>query len=196
MSVNEHETMGRRTFLKGAGAVTAIGALGTLGLAGCAPAQEPADEPEAAAPEAPTVWADAVTSASIATDKYTNMDAQALADGVNSYSMECTVATVNEDGTPNVAVFVPGGMIENAYLTFGWTQNQTRANIERSKLAAIAFDRPNAQAESKQARHEGAVVRVELVEDEAEIERLKQLAPDCFMEGSLVLKIVEQGAIG
>lgn len=110
-----------------------------------------------------------------------------------SYQTECVVSTSNEDGTPNIAIFVPTAMIEESYVAFGWVENQTKANFERSKIGMIAFDVPNPAAETKELRHQGAIVKAALVEDESLLEKLKgadeQLSICTFVEITELLPV-------
>lgn len=82
------------------------------GLSGCAPQQQsaaaeaPQQEAGASAGEVHE-WVDAVSSASLATNKYTTFTETQLQDAVMAYQTECVVSTSNEDGTPNIAIFVP-----------------------------------------------------------------------------------------
>ena len=69
-----------------------------------------------------------------------------------AYQTECVVSTSNEDGTPNIAIFVPAAMIDGTYVAFAWAENQTKANFERAKIGMIAFDVPNPTAETKELR--------------------------------------------
>lgn len=146
-------------------------------------------------PKEVQAWADAVSSASVATNLYTDLDLPELEEAVNAYRCECMVATVNEDGTPNLAVFTGGGMLDGKYVVFNWYDNQTYANVRRSKLAMIGYDVVNLDADTKEGRHQGAIVKVELVEDEKVRE---ELAADYafVLPETAIFKIVEVLPVG
>lgn len=189
-------TLDRRTFLRGAVATGVLGIAGGTALTACTPKQEAEANAEemTVGREEVTQWVDAVSGASLVTNLYTNLTAVQLQDAVNAYQTECVVATTNEDGSPNIAIFVPAGMIEETFLAFTWAENQTKANFTRGKIGMIALDVPNPAAETKEQRHQGAVVRAEIVDDEAEIERLEKSSE--MFKGSTFVKIVEVRAIG
>lgn len=166
----------RRSFIQGVAATGALGIMAGASLSGCAPQQT--SEAAEAAPQKTVAsdvhqWVDAVSSASLTTNMYTNFTTTQLQEAIGAYQAECVVSTSNEDGSPNIAIFVPAGMLEESYVAFTWAENQTKANFERSKIGMIAFDVANPTAESKELRHQGAIVRATLVEDESVTKRLK-----------------------
>ncbi len=71
------------------------------------------------------------------TNLYTNLDQPALMEAIRQYQGVCTVSTVNADGTPNLAVFVPGA-VGDEYVVFGWAENATKANVLRDKKAVMS----------------------------------------------------------
>lgn len=190
------EGMNRRTFVQGTAAAGVLGIMASTGLTSCAPHQQkPTDEEPS--PEQSTGidnWVDAVSSASITTNKYTSFSEAQLQDAIASFTAECVVSTANEDGTPNVAIFVPAGMFEEKYIAFTWTDNQTKANFDRSKLGMIAFDVPNPTAETKELRHQGAIVKAVLVEDKSLVERLE--GQNTQLTGSTFVEIVDLLPVG
>lgn len=99
------------------------------------------------------------------TNKFTNMDAQALAASMARFEGECALATVNDDGTPNAALFMPV-MVDDAHVVFVLAQNRTRENVERTGQAWAVYVVANLGAEEKSARHAGARLRLSLVRDE------------------------------
>lgn len=189
------EGMNRRAFVQGAAATGVLGIVASAGLTACAPQQQSADN-ESASKQSTGVdnWVDAVSSASIATNKYTTFSEASLQDAITSFKAECVVSTANEDGTPNVAIFVPAGMFEEKYIAFTWAENQTKENFNRSKLGMIAFDVPNPTAETKELRHQGAVVKAALVEDKSLIERLT--GQNAQLTGSTFVEIVDLLPVG
>lgn len=191
------KTLDRRSFVTGAVATGALGLFAGGSLSGCAPTQvSDAKETKGRGTERNEVvqWVDAVSSASLATNKYTNYSVSQLQDSILSFKVECVVSTSNEDGTPNVAIFVPAGMFEDSYIAFTWAENQTKANFGRAKIGMIAFDVPDLTAETKELRHQGAVARVSLVEDMSVLERLKSIDPQ--LEICTFVKIIEVLPVG
>ncbi len=109
---------------------------------------------------------DAVTTASVTTGLYGNLTQQELLDAIAAYSGVSVVSTVNADGTPNVAIFTPGAAGDDrSHIVFGFADNATKTNLLRDKVAEMVFDIPNASADTKEERHQGAVVKLELEED-------------------------------
>ncbi len=176
-----------------------IGKVGMFGIAGglaLAGGRAFADEPsEADGGDADvTEWADAVSSASVATDLYTNLDEEQLYEAINSYTAVCMFATANEDGTPNLAVFSGGYALGDGYIIFNWYDNQTKANLLRSRLGMVGYDIVDLSAEEKTGRHQGAIVKVELVDGD---EREELAASSEYIgEDTVVTKIVEILSIG
>ena len=186
---SQGKQLNRRSFIQGIAATGALGIMAGAGLSGCAPQQQEAGASAGEVHE----WVDAVSSASLATNKYTTFTETQLQDAVMAYQTECVVSTSNEDGTPNIAIFVPAAMIDGTYVAFAWAENQTKANFERAKIGMIAFDVPNPTAETKELRHQGSVVKATLVEDESVIGKLKdadeQLAVCTFVEITELLPV-------
>lgn len=138
--------------------------------------------------------ADAAATASTYTNLYTNMDQAAVLDAMRAYSGLCNVATVNADGTPNIAIFVPG-VADDSHIMFGLADNSTKANLLRDKVAEISYDVANPAAETKEGRHQGAVLKVELEEDEEVLAELKANNEN-ISDAHIILKIVEVMPIG
>ena len=156
-----------------------------LALAGCG---------NAASGSSNSQQADAAATASTYTNLYTNLDQAAVLDAMRAYSGLCNVATVNADGTPNIAIFVPG-VADDSHIMFGFADNSTKANLLRDKVAEISYDIANPAAETKEARHQGAVLKVELEEDEAVLAELKANNEN-ITDAYTLLKIVEVMPIG
>lgn len=181
------------------GTVGMLGMVGGLALAGGrALADGPADDEAAAAPAdegaGVTRWVDAVSSASVSTNVYTNLTEDELYEAINSYTAECMFATTNEDGTPNLAVFAGGYALGDGYIIFNWYDNQTKANLLRTRLGMVGYDIVDLSAEEKTGRHQGALVKVELVDGD---EREEVAAgSDYINEGTVVTKVVEILPIG
>ena len=148
---------------------------------------------EAAASET-AVSADAAATASATTGLYTNLDQAALLEAIGQFKGLCNVSTVNADGTPNIAIFVPG-VADDSHIFFNWADNATKANVLREKTAIMSYDIADPTAEEKARRHSGAVVKLELEED-AEVLAQLQEANESVSEASVVLKIVEVLPVG
>lgn len=148
---------------------------------------------EAAASET-AVSADAAATASATTGLYTNLDQAALLEAIGQFKGLCNVSTVNADGTPNIAIFVPG-VADDSHIFFNWADNATKANVLREKIAIMSYDIADPTAEEKAGRHSGAVVKLELEED-AEVLAQLQEANESVSEASVVLKIVEVLPVG
>ena len=138
---------------------------------------------------------DAVTTASVTTGLYGNMSQQELLDAIAAYSGVSVVSTVNADGTPNIAIFTPGAAGDDSHIVFGLADNATKANLLRDKVAKMVFDIPNTAAETKEERHQGAVVKLELEEDQDVLADL-MASNDRITENSLVCRIVEVLPVG
>ena len=134
--------------------------------------------------------ADAVT-----TGLYGNMSQQELLDAIAAYSGVSVVSTVNADGTPNIAIFTPGAAGDDSHIVFGFADNATKTNLLRDKVAKMVFDIPNTAAETKEERHQGAVVKLELEEDQDVLADL-MANNDRITENSVVCRIVEVLPVG
>lgn len=110
-------------------------ALAAVLLAGCATADKPAETAAASA--------DSFTSASVS-DFYgdSGLSGDTLWAAFDSFQLTPSVATVNPDGTPNIAVVIPGSHTEadgNDYFVFGLADNQTKANLEEKKEGVMTL---------------------------------------------------------
>jgi hypothetical protein len=141
---------------------------------------------------------DVVSAASQVTNVYTNLDQAALLTAISQYRGVCTVSTVNADGSPNLAIFVPGKADDN-HVMFGWAQNATKANFLRTKQAVLSYDIPNPAGETKEARHQGAIVKIVLEEDQAVLDQIKASLPEALaaqFSSYVICRIVEVRAVG
>lgn len=138
--------------------------------------------------------ADTITAAS-GTSYYAgssyDLDALKEALGAYPYPVSVTVSTVNADGSPNLAVAIPGISEDGKYLTFGLAENRTRENLTERELAVVLFYEYTPEAE-KALRNQGCKVVVGYVGDE-ENKRLNEEAgnenPSLFMEIIEILPI-------
>ena len=138
---------------------------------------------------------DTVTTASV-NNYYQELTGDELMDAINSYSGFYAVASVNPDGTPNLAYFVYGmkKLGDVYYIQLGIYPNQTSANIENgSALMAIYGKAPAEDADPKTATC-GAKMVLKKVEDEAVLAELMKGAPEGF--APLYFEVVETRPIG
>jgi len=77
------------------------------------------------------------------------------------YAGSVTIATVNEDGTPNLAVAVPGLSPDGQYLMFGLAENRTKANMLARSFAVVSIYEYKPTAESKADRNRGCRIILE-----------------------------------
>lgn len=112
-----------------------------------------------------------------------------LIPAITAFKGACTFATVNEDGSPNLAVFVPG-ITENGYIVSNQAPNATQTNIRRTKQAVIAYYIYNPEATERAEKYGGARLVVTLEEDPAILEELIALN-ERYSENTLFLKIEE-----
>ena len=123
--------------------------------------------------------ADAVASASV-NNFYGGIEGDALMDAVNSYTGFYAVASVNPDGTPNLAFFIYGMVKADGkyFVQLGISPNQTTANIENgSAIVAMYAALP---AEGATYPTAGARMTLRKVEDEALLAKLLESAPQGY----------------
>lgn len=133
------------------------------------------------------------TGKDTSTRKYTDMDAAVLRASTGRFEGICVVATVNPDGTPDAAIFVPT-MPDDEHVIFMLADNHTRANIERTGMAHMVYDVPNPAAATKEARHAGARADLALVRPEgADADEYRRIA-DAFprMNPAVVILRIER----
>ena len=170
-------------------------------LVGCA---NNATSSETVTPSAaPTVEATSDTFTSASLNKYFYQDSaltgEELWEVLASYQAAPTVATVNPDGTPNLAVFMPGMPMEldgERYFVFGLSDNQTKLNLEQNKTGVLALYQYDPTAEDKMERNVGARIKFEIVEDEKIIEALNKANDNAIREGSTICHVVEVLPLG
>ena len=163
-----------------------------LGLVACGAASDSTTEP---AESAQTENTDAVSTPSVYTNKYTNLDQAAVLGEIAKYSGVSVVATTNADGTPNIAILTPGAAGDDSHIVFNLAPNTSAENIRRDKVAEMVFDKNNPAAETKEGRHQGATLRLELEEDADVLAALKE-KNEYINDNSLVMKLVEVMPVG
>lgn len=138
---------------------------------------------------------DAVTTASVA-NYYGALSGDDLMNAINSYSGFYAVASVNPDGTPNIAYFIFGMKKLNDvyYVQLGINPNQTTVNIDNgSALIAMYGALPAADAQLQSATS-GAKMVLKKVEDEATLAELLKGAPEGYTP--MYYEVVETRPIG
>ena len=146
-----------------------------------------------AVPDAEEV--EAVTSASV-TDYYGDygLEGDELMEAINTPSGSYVISTVNEDGTPLAGYFVFSMEKEGEdyYLLLGLADNQTRVNLERTgRGMALYAANPETDAPAQYAVS-GARMDLELVTDEALVEKLNQTGYDTVM----LCKVTDTRSLG
>ena len=108
------------------------------------------------------------------------------------------LATVNEDNTPDAAIFVPQ-LLDSTHLIMFLAPNRTRANLQRSGHAWGVYEVINTEASEKQQRYAGARMKLSLVKPEGETaEEFKQATANFprMNPAAVVLRIEELIALG
>ena len=104
------------------------------------------------------------------------IDGDELMDAINSYTGFYAVASVNSDGTPNIAYFIyaMAKLDGEYYLQLGLSPNQTTLNIENgSDLMAMYGKSPELYPYAST----GARMYLKKVEDENELQALSAFSP-------------------
>ena len=138
---------------------------------------------------------DAVTTASVA-NYYGALTGDELMNAVNSYTGFYAVASVNPDGTPNIAYFVYGmqKIGDVYYVQLGINPNQTTANIENgSELMAMYGALPAADAQLMTATN-GAKMVLKKVDDEEILAELLKTAPEGYTP--MYYEVIETRPLG
>lgn len=131
---------------------------------------------------------DAVSSASQVFYQDSSLDREQLWTEIGERTGSCTIATVNEDGTPNLIVAVPA-TAGDSHIYFTWADNVSKANAERTGQAMVSYYIYHADAESKTERHTGARLKLELERDEKVLEQLAE--NDATVKAGTVFKVKE-----
>ncbi len=150
-------------------------------------------------PETAVTTAGSIDSISAAsTNSYyaeSSLTGEALMTSIQNREGSFTVATVNADGTPNIATVVPGVASDN-HLAFGIVANQTTANLDRNKVAVMSYYVYDADAEDKLERNQGARLVLQLVEDADTIAELRASNPDSTSDTTIFMEIVKVLTLG
>ena len=138
---------------------------------------------------------DTVTTASVA-NYYGALAGDELMEAINSNSGFYAVASVNPDGTPNIAYFIYNmkKLGDTYYIQLGINPNQTTANIDNgSALIAMYGALPAADAQLATATS-GAKMVLKKVEDEATLAELLKTAPEGY--SPMYYEVIETRPIG
>ena len=138
---------------------------------------------------------DTVTTASVA-NYYGALAGDELMEAINSNSGFYAVASVNPDGTPNIAYFIYNmrKLGDTYYIQLGINPNQTTANIDNgSALIAMYGALPAADAQLATATS-GAKMVLKKVEDEATLAELLKTAPEGYTP--MYYEVIETRPIG
>ncbi len=132
---------------------------------------------------------------SAATGKFTTLEGEALKASMAKVEGVSVVSTVNEDGTPNAAVFVPM-MADADHVVMTLAANRTRENIERTGQCVVVYEVMDASAAEKSERYKGSRMRCELVEaGSSEYDKVAEVWPR-MNPYTLVMRVVEFMPIG
>lgn len=130
-----------------------------------------------------------------ATGRFTTLSTDDLAEAMRLHQGVGALATVNEDGTPNIAVFVPL-MPDDSHVVLTLAPNRSRANLERTGRAVLLYDVANPTASEKADRHKGARLQLDLV-DKNDPEHAEVVEAWSHMgDGTMVLAIREIEPVG
>ncbi|MEE1477318.1 MAG: hypothetical protein UF030_00145, partial [Eggerthellaceae bacterium] len=108
------------------------------------------------------------------------------------------LATTNEDGSPDAAIFVPR-LLDKTHLIMFLAPNRTRQNLERTGQAWGVYEVTHADATEKQQRYAGARMKLSLVKPEGETAEEFAQATAHFPSvnpAALVLRIEQLIALG
>ena len=114
---------------------------------------------------------DAVSSASTVYYEKSSLNKEELFKAIANSEGACTIATVNEDGTPNLIVASPGTIGDN-HLQFGLAPNQTTDNLKRTGKAMICYYIKDPKGADKFEVNRGARLSVSIETDAKVLEQL------------------------
>ncbi len=103
-----------------------------------------------------------------------------------------TVATVNEDASPNLAVIIPK-VASPDHLMFGISDNQTRKNILLRKKAMLGIYSYHPEEADKLQQNQGARVLLALEEDRRVLEELCRKNPQPRMIFMRIKRVLPLG---
>ena len=137
---------------------------------------------------------DAISAASMVYSESSSLSLEQLSDAIAHSTGACTVATVNEDGSPLLVGGSPA-MLGMTHIAFGWNNNVTMANMQRTGKAMMCYYLFDSDGATKTDRHQGARVKLELETDQTVIDQLRSEYPS-LPPYATILRIVELLPLG
>ena len=132
------------------------------------------------------------------TNHFTNFTVEELEASLAKMEGIFVLATTNEDGSPDAAIFVPR-ILDETHLIMFLAPNRTRQNLERTGQAWGVYEVTHADATEKQQRYAGARMKLSLVKPEGETAEEFAQATAHFPSvnpAALVLRIEQLIALG
>ena len=132
------------------------------------------------------------------TNHFTNFTVEELGASLAKMEGIFVLATTNEDGSPDAAIFVPR-LLDETHLIMFLAPNRTRQNLERTSQAWGVYEVTHADATEKQQRYAGARMKLSLVKPEGETAEEFAQATAHFPSvnpAALVLRIEQLIALG
>lgn len=132
------------------------------------------------------------------TNHFTNFTVEELGASLAKMEGIFVLATTNEDGSPDAAIFVPR-LLDETHLIMFLAPNRTRQNLERTGQAWGVYEVTHADATEKQQRYAGARMKLSLVKPEGETAEEFAQATAHFPSvnpAALVLRIEQLIALG
>ena len=137
---------------------------------------------------------DAVSSASLIFYEDSSLTGEELRQAIRDAEGSCSVATVNDDGTVNLANFVPYPAGED-HLSFTFSENVTKANLAAGRDGMVSYYIYTKDAADKNERNKGARFRIALETDQAVIDQLVAENPEIPV-GATFVRILEVLPLG
>ena len=132
------------------------------------------------------------------TNHFTNFTVEELGASLAKKEGIFVLATTNEYGSPDAAIFVPR-LLDKTHLIMFLAPNRTRQNLERTGQAWGVYEVTHADATEKQQRYAGARMKLSLVKPEGETAEEFAQATAHFPSvnpAALVLRIEQLIALG
>jgi len=127
----------------------------------------------------------------------TSLSGETLWKGIETYQLSVSIATVNADGSPNVAVVIPGITKDRKHLFFGLAANQTGINMKERKLIVLTAIGFTPQNGDQKMVYSGARIIAEYVNDPAMQKKLVEENKDKrATDATFFLKIIKVLPIG
>lgn len=137
---------------------------------------------------------DAVSSASLIFYEDSSLTGEEMRQAIRDAEGSCSVATVNDDGTVNLANFVPYPAGED-HLSFTFSENVTKANLAAGRDGMVSYYIYTKDAADKNERNKGARFRIALETDQAVIDQLAAENPEIPV-GATFVRILEVLPLG